>query len=129
MTKILRIVSGADQLTLSDGSSHPTGFWAEEPAASHKVFRDAGVEVDIATPGGVTPTVDPIGLDSRGGVGEAEARQFRDYLESIAGELKSGPDWTGNVVVDGNLISGQNPQSSIDTAHQVLQALGAEVTG
>jgi putative intracellular protease/amidase len=28
------------------------------------------------------------------------------------------------VIVDGNLITGQNPQSSVTTAQQVLAALG-----
>ncbi|MFE9656356.1 type 1 glutamine amidotransferase domain-containing protein [Micromonospora sp. NPDC006431] len=87
MTKILMIVTGADRLTLADGTSHPTGFWAEELAASHKVFRDAGVKVDIATPGGIAPTVDAISLDSRGGVSDADAATFRDYLASISDDL------------------------------------------
>ncbi|MFF5225008.1 type 1 glutamine amidotransferase domain-containing protein [Dactylosporangium sp. NPDC000521] len=87
MPKVLMIVTAADSLTLADGTSHPTGFWAEELAAPHKVFRDAGVAVDIATPGGVAPTVDPISLDSRGGVSDADADAFRDYLVSIAGDL------------------------------------------
>ncbi|OKI56386.1 type 1 glutamine amidotransferase domain-containing protein [Micromonospora sp. CB01531] len=87
MTKILMIVTGADRLTLADGASHPTGYWAEELAASHKVFRDAGAEVDIATPGGIAPTVDAISLDSRGGVSDADAATFRDYLASISYDL------------------------------------------
>ncbi|MEH1017942.1 type 1 glutamine amidotransferase domain-containing protein [Micromonospora sp. CPCC 206060] len=87
MTKILMIVTGADSLVLADGTNHPTGFWAEELAASHKVFRDAGIEVDIATPDGVAPTVDAISLDSRGGVSDTDAATFRDYLASISDEL------------------------------------------
>ncbi|MDX3849146.1 type 1 glutamine amidotransferase domain-containing protein [Streptomyces sp. AK02-01A] len=231
MAKILMVVSGADTLTLADGTAHPTGYWAEEVAASHEVLRDAGAQVDIATPGGVRPTVDPISLDGRGGVEEADAKRFRAYLDSIADALAeplvladvsaadydavyipgghgpmadlardadlgrlldetdrdgrviaalchgpaallsavradggfvfagrtlttftdeeehqgglgdaspyfveaelrergavidAGPAWTSKVVVDGNLISGQNPQSSTDTARQVVAAL------
>ncbi|MFD7445990.1 type 1 glutamine amidotransferase domain-containing protein [Streptomyces sp. NPDC059909] len=233
MAKVLMVVSGADSLTLADGTSHPTGYWAEEVAESHRVLREAGVEVDIATPGGVRPTVDPISLDERGGVEEAAAEEFRAYLDSIADELavplaltdvtaadydavhlpgghgpmedlardadlgrlltdadrngkivaalfhgpagllsargedgdftfagrrltvftdeeerqgglgdaapylvesrlrelgaviEAGPAWTSKAVVDGNLITGQNPQSSVDTAQQVLAALKA----
>ena len=32
--------------------------------------------------------------------------------------------WTSNVVRDGNLITGQNPQSSEDVAKEVIKALG-----
>lgn len=233
MAKILVVISGADSIRLADGTSHPTGFWAEEVAVSHKVLREAGHQVDIATPGGVRPTVDPISLDERGGVAEADAKEFRAYLEGIDAELASpldlagvsaadydavyipgghapmadlatspdlgrllneferqgkvvaalchgpagllsakeedgsftfagrtltvfsdeeelqgglgdktpffvesrlrelgavvttGPAWTSKVVVDGNLITGQNPQSSVGTAQQVSDALAA----
>lgn len=233
MAKILMVVSGADSLRLTDGTDHPTGFWAEEVAASHKVLRDAGHTVDFATPGGVRPTVDPVSLDARGGVSDADAEKFGAYLAEIDGELAApldlgkvagedydalyipgghapmtdladsaelgallnaadgrgavvaalchgvvgllsadredgtftfagrtvtafsdaeerqggtgdktpyfvesrlrergavvteGPAWASKVVVDGNLITGQNPQSSLDTARQVLSALDA----
>ncbi|MGW2562341.1 type 1 glutamine amidotransferase domain-containing protein [Streptomyces sp. NPDC001514] len=233
MAKVLMVVSGADSLTLADGTAHPTGFWAEEVAESHRVLREAGVEVDIATPGGVRPTVDPISLDERGGVEKAAAEEFRAYLDSLSDQLagplaladvtaadydavylpgghgpmedlardadlgrlltdadrsgkivaalchgpagllsargedggftfagrrlttftdeeerqgglgdaapylvesrlrelgaviEAGPAWTSKAVVDGNLITGQNPQSSVDTAQQVLAALKA----
>jgi putative intracellular protease/amidase len=231
MTKILMIISAADTLTLADGTDHPTGFWAEEVAASHRVFREAGVDVDIATPGGRVPTVDPISLDSRGGVDPEEGKAFAAYLDTIdlaeplvladvdateydaiylpgghgpmadlatdadlgrlliaaddrrqiiaplchgpaalvsavrpdggfafAGRrlttftdveeqqgglgdaapwlvetmlrergavIEAGPPWSSTVVVDGNLISGQNPQSSVETAGEVLRALKA----
>lgn len=233
MARILMIISAARTVTLTDGSAHPTGFWAEEVAASHRVLRDAGHDVDIATPGGVRPTVDAISLDERGGVAEADAKEFRDYLAAIDGELAApldlariaagdydvvylpgghapmtdlaadadlgrllnaadrrgavvaalchglaallsatkadgsftfagrsltsfsdeeehqgglgdkspffvesllrergavvtpGPAWSSTVVVDGNLVTGQNPQSSADTAKRVLAMLDA----
>ncbi|MBT2429098.1 type 1 glutamine amidotransferase domain-containing protein [Streptomyces sp. ISL-112] len=58
MAKILFVVTGADHWTLADGTAHPTGFWAEEAVAPYQVFTGAGHEVDVATPGGVVPTVD-----------------------------------------------------------------------
>ncbi|PVE14169.1 type 1 glutamine amidotransferase domain-containing protein [Streptomyces scopuliridis] len=233
MSKILMVISGADSLKLADGSTHPTGYWAEEVAASHQLLRAAGVQVDLATPGGVRPTVDPISLDGRGGVDEAAGREFSAYLDSLTDELaeplpladvkaadydavyipgghapmadlatdadlgrllneadaqgktvaalchgvaallsataadggftfagrtltsftdeeerqggtgentpwfvesrlrergavvETGAAWSSKVVVDGNLITGQNPQSSVDTAARVVQALGA----
>lgn len=224
MPKILMVVSGADHVTLADGTTHPTGYWAEEVAASHEVLRAAGADVDLATPGGVAPTVDPISLSGD------EAARFRTYLDGIAGQLDAplaladvkaadydaiylpgghapmtdladdedlgrlltaatadgrivaalchgvagllsatgpdgfvfagrtltsftdeeerlgglgentpyfvesvlrdrgavvttGPAWTSQVVEDGNLITGQNPQSSVDTAKRVVAAL------
>ncbi|GEC02477.1 dimethylallyltransferase [Streptomyces spinoverrucosus] len=232
MTKILMVISGADSMQLADGSTHPTGYWAEEVAASHQVLTDAGVQVSIATPGGVRPTVDALSLDERGGVPEADAERFRAYLDTLADQLaaplalsgvrlddydalylpgghapmadltqdadlgrllneadaagravaalchgvagllsaerqdggftfagrtltsfsdeeerqgglgdkmpyylesrlreqgavvETGPAWSNTVVVDGNLITGQNPQSSTATAEAVLKALG-----
>ncbi|QPP08891.1 type 1 glutamine amidotransferase domain-containing protein [Streptomyces bathyalis] len=233
MAKILMVVSAADRLTLADGTTHPTGFWAEEVAVSHRVLREAGIDVDIATPGGVPPTVDPISLDERGNVDEPSAKEFRAYLEGLSDQLdkplalgdlraadydgvyipgghgpmedlaqdadlarllretdrsgkvvaalchgpagvlstsgeeagegfpfagrrltvftdeeerqgglgesvpyfvesrlrelgalvETGPAWTSKVVADGNLVTGQNPQSSADTARQVLRTL------
>lgn len=231
MAKILMIVSAADTLVLADGSAHPTGYWAEEVAASHKVLVEAGHQVDIATPAGTRPTVDPISLDERGGVQAADGAEFRSYLDSIAASLdapldlgsvkatdydalylpgghapmadladnpalgallteadqrgrtiaalchgvaallsatdtagtflfagrsltgftndeehqgglgdatpwlvedrlsergahfRAGAPWSDTVVVDGNLITGQNPQSSVTTAKEVLAAL------
>ncbi|MET9227644.1 type 1 glutamine amidotransferase domain-containing protein [Lentzea sp. NPDC003310] len=63
MKKLLMVVSAADSLTLADGTSHPTGFWAEEVVESVRVLREAGIEVVLATPGGVVPTVDKASLD------------------------------------------------------------------
>lgn len=89
MARILMIVSAADHIRLTDGTDHPTGFWAEELAESHRVLRAAGHVVDVATPGGVRPTVDAASLDESGGVDPADSERFRAYLESIDGELSS----------------------------------------
>ena len=53
MSNILMIVTGADSLTMKDGSQHPTGFWAEELVTAHRDLVAAGHTVTIATPGGV----------------------------------------------------------------------------
>ena len=232
MANILMVVSAADSLTMKDGSEHPTGFWAEELVVAHQTLRDAGHTVHLATPGGRKPTVDQVSLAAESAGGEERAKGFRDYLESIDGELsqplalagvdpsaydavvmpgghgpmadlykdpdlgrllaaadrdgkiiapfchgpagllsatgdggaftfkgrrltvfsneeelgggtgentpwlvedalkekgavvENGPAWSSNVVRDGNLITGQNPQSSEDVAKEVLAALG-----
>src|SRR6478735_10599494 len=75
MTKVLFVVTGADHWTLSDGTKHPTGFWAEELVAPYRAFTDAGHEVVVATPGGVVPVVDQGSLapDVNGGQEGADA--------------------------------------------------------
>ncbi|KFU79406.1 Putative intracellular protease/amidase [Amycolatopsis lurida] len=83
MARILMIVSAADHVRLTDGTDHPTGFWAEEVAASHRVLAEAGHQVEIATPAGHRPTVDPISLDERGGVDPAEGAKFAEYLQGL----------------------------------------------
>ena len=87
MSDLLMIVTGATSLTMKDGSEHPTGFWAEELVTAHRDLVAAGHRVTIATPGGVTPTVDAVSLDADV-VGSAETvAELESYLASIADEL------------------------------------------
>ena len=53
---ILMILTSHD--TLGD-TGQKTGFWLEEFAAPYYVFRDAGLEVALATPKGGQPPLDP----------------------------------------------------------------------
>ncbi len=46
-----------------------------------------------------------------------------DMLKENGGEYSRGDDWGPYIVVDGNLITGQNPASSEGAAKAVLQAL------
>jgi putative intracellular protease/amidase len=220
MSKAVMVVSGADSLVLADGTNHPTGFWAEEVVESLRVLRAAGVEVAIATPDGVRPTVDQASLAGNdfgaavdaiadelaaplvladvvaadydavylpGGHGpmadlavdpalgrllvefaesgkvvaalchgpagllsavredgtfafagreltvftDEEERQggidvpylVETRLRDLGARVSSGPAWSSTVVVDGNLVTGQNPQSSVDTAKRVADLL------
>lgn len=88
MTSALFVVSAADRWTLSDGSTHPTGFWAEELAEPHRAFAAAGWELTIATPAGVVPTVDGASLTPRAAGGPGRVGELSDYLTSIADELE-----------------------------------------
>jgi len=54
--KVLMILTSHDQL---GASGEKTGFWLEEFAAPYYVFKDAGVEVTIASPKGGQPPLDP----------------------------------------------------------------------
>ncbi|NGY64484.1 type 1 glutamine amidotransferase domain-containing protein [Lentzea sp. NEAU-D13] len=218
MKKLLMVVSGADSLTLADGTSHPTGYWAEEVVESVRVLREAGVEVTVATPGGVVPTVDKASLDGRfddavasledlrapATLGEMNAADFdaiylpgghgpmadlafdqdlgalladfhdngkivaalchgpagllsavradgtfvfagkemtvftdeeerqggvnvaytvESRLAELGARLATGAPWSSTVVVDGGLVTGQNPQSTVATAARVASLL------
>jgi putative intracellular protease/amidase len=88
MTSILFAITGSDYWTLADGTRHPCGYWPEEVATPHRVFTAAGVDLTIATPGGVRPVADEAGFSPEMNGGSAEAGQaIRTYLESISTEL------------------------------------------
>ena len=50
------VLTSHDQL---GNTGRPTGFWLEEFAAPYFVFRDAGVELTLASPKGGQPPLDP----------------------------------------------------------------------
>src|ERR1700749_2482775 len=54
--KILMVLTSHDQL---GKTGRKTGFWLEEFAAPYFVFRDAGVELTLASPKGGQPPIDP----------------------------------------------------------------------
>lgn len=49
---------------------------------------------------------------------------LEDRLKELGGRFERGPDWQPFAVQDGNLITGQNPQSSELVAQHVLTSLG-----
>ena len=54
--KILMVITSHDRL---GNTGRKTGFWLEEFAAPYFVFRDAGVELTLASPRGGQPPIDP----------------------------------------------------------------------
>ncbi len=54
--KILMVLTSHDKL---GNTGRPTGFWLEEFAAPYFVFKDAGVELTLASPKGGQPPLDP----------------------------------------------------------------------
>src|SRR4051794_35840458 len=54
--KVLMVLTSHDQL---GNTGRTTGFWLEEFAAPYFVFKDAGVELTLASPKGGQPPVDP----------------------------------------------------------------------
>src|SRR3984893_16312514 len=53
--KILMVITSHDQL---GNTGRKTGFWLEELAAPYYVFKDAGVEITLASPKGGHPPID-----------------------------------------------------------------------
>ncbi len=91
MTKVLLVVSGSNVWTLKDGSKYPTGFWASEFVHPHQVFTKAGYDITIATPGGVTPTLDEVSLRlDLNGDDQAAVDAQRKYITSL-GEAFTKP--------------------------------------
>jgi hypothetical protein len=54
--RILIVLTSHDRL---GNTGRKTGFWFEELAAPYFVFRDAGVEITLASPKGGQPPLDP----------------------------------------------------------------------
>lgn len=54
--RIVMVLTSHDQL---GDTGRKTGFWLEEFAAPYFVFRDAGVELTLASPKGGQPPIDP----------------------------------------------------------------------
>lgn len=58
-----------------------------------------------------------------GGTGPNTPWFVQDELAAKGAVIENSTPWSSNVVRDGNLITGQNPQSSEDVAKEVIKAL------
>ena len=83
MSSVLLVLSGARVWSLKDGTQHPTGFWADEFVAPHRLLIEAGHDVTIATPGARVPVVDQASLS------DAAGPELRAYLDSVKDLLES----------------------------------------
>jgi len=54
--KVLIVLTSHDKL---GDTGEKTGFWLEELAAPYLAFRDAGLDVTLASPAGGEPPIDP----------------------------------------------------------------------
>jgi putative intracellular protease/amidase len=82
MSKILFIMTAADQWTLADGTRHRTGFWADEAVVPYEMFTGAGHRVEVATPGAVPPPVDPASLSAQANGGEDNAARIARVVQT-----------------------------------------------
>ena len=88
MTKVLIVLSAADNWTRADGSLYPTGVWAQEFVDIDERLVAAGYQVDLASPAGKTPTMDTKSLDPEF-VGAELAATMNDYLAKNEARLKN----------------------------------------
>jgi putative intracellular protease/amidase len=82
MAKVLFVVTGATYLTLKDGTRYATGYWAEEFANPYKAITEAGHQVVVGTPNGVTPNVDMMSLRPSMAGGEQRALELEAIIRS-----------------------------------------------
>jgi len=48
---------------------------------------------------------------------------LEEKLRSLGADVQVAPNWQAHVVIDGNLITGQNPQSSRKCAEALISVL------
>jgi len=90
MASVVMVVSGATVWTMKNAMSHQTGFWSEEFVTPHRAFTKAGLKVRVASPGGVTPTVDPLSFDLAYNHNDGTlVKAQQQYMEGLGSALTS----------------------------------------
>ena len=75
---------------MKNATPHPTGFWSEEFVTPHRTFTDAGLTVTVASPGGVTPTVDQLSFNLSYNNNDAgKVAEQKDYMQRLGAALTS----------------------------------------
>jgi putative intracellular protease/amidase len=121
MTRIAYLVTSARQMTLADGTEHPTGYFAEEALKPYERFVAAGFDVTVITPDGQPPYADPYGLSWFFHYPDDD----RDYLASVVRTFARDVD-------DIRLTLHQNTELGLAAARRVaalLQARGHTAAG
>jgi putative intracellular protease/amidase len=90
MAAVVMIVSSANVWTMKNAKPHPTGFWSEEFVTPHRKFTEAGLNVSVACPGGVTPTVDPLSFNlSYNNDDASKVVEQQEYMRGLGSRLTS----------------------------------------
>ena len=120
MTRIAYLVTSAREMTLADGTPHPTGYFAEEALKPYQRFADAGFDVTVITSDGKPPHADPYGLSWFFHYPDED----KDYLASVVRTFAHDVD-------DIRLTLHQNTELGLAAARRVaalLQANGRTAT-
>lgn len=130
--KVLVLGSNATQIEVQGGYG-PTGQYLNETVVPVMALIAAGYEVVLATPKGTKPTIDaasdaPAHFENdvvayeRAKAFYAKDPSMNQALRDAGGEVVvTDVDFAPNVVIDRELITGQNPRSD----HPIAQALVA----
>ncbi|MGE0806669.1 MAG: hypothetical protein AB7L76_14040, partial [Burkholderiaceae bacterium] len=102
--RILHVVTNVAHY---EDPSQPTGLWMSELTHAWHVFAVQGYEQRIVSP--------------KGGLSPLEPRSLKWPLADPS--VKAWLPFVSNVVVDGRLVTGQNPQSAKATAERVVALL------
>src|ERR1700742_2055792 len=112
MTRIAYLVTSARELTLADGTQHPTGYFAEEALKPYERFADAGFDITVITPDGKSPSADPYGLSWFFHYPEED----KDYLASVVRTFAHDAD-------DIRITLHQNTELGLVAARRIALAL------
>jgi putative intracellular protease/amidase len=115
MTRIAYLVTSAREMTLADGTPHPTGYFAEEALEPYERFVAAGFDVTVITPDGNPPYADPYGLSWFFHYPE----QDKDYLASVVRTFAHDVD-------DIRLTLHQNTELGLVAARRLAALLQAQ---
>ena len=115
MTKIAYLVTSAREMTLADGTAHPTGYFAEEALKPYERFTEAGFDVTVITPDGQPPYADPYGLSWFFHYPDED----KDYLASVVRTFAHDVD-------DIRLTLHQNTELGLAAARRVAALLQAD---
>jgi putative intracellular protease/amidase len=90
MASVVMVVSAAKVWTMKNAKPHPTGFWSDEFVTPHRKFTEAGFKITVASPGGVSPTVDPLSFNLAYNNNDAsKVKEQQDYMKRLGPALTS----------------------------------------
>ncbi|RUS70319.1 hypothetical protein EGW08_021916 [Elysia chlorotica] len=139
--KILVILTSANKI---GDSGKPTGWYLPELAHPYKDLVGAGFEMDSVSPkGGKTPIVSlvPVRINGEPIVkgrkltsfsnAEEDSMQLSSLmpfmletrLKEQGAQYTAATPWQKHVVVDGKLVTGQNPNSAAGVGQAIIQLL------
>lgn len=87
MPTVLFAVTASPTWTMRDGSTVPSGYWAEELVVPYDILTDAGFTIQIATPGGRSAPVQKYSLDPAMTGSERRSAQLRSRVEELRDTL------------------------------------------
>ncbi len=130
MIKTLLVLTGATTWHLKDGTRHPTGFWVEEFVVPFRIFTEAGHDITIASPGGVTPRGDELSLaPAMNGDDNDVVARLRAELDAAQPALADAvalssvdPAYYDVVFIPGGHCPMEDLATDVDVAH-ILEAV------